>query len=480
MRKYYLFDRGFYHPQGNYNITIQSNKVTKDSINNPMFTEGFFSTPKLPWEVRYDNGYPNIIYDHVDKLYKLYYTMIIYDPVSEAADKATRAITKYKPMPNRLTATGYAQSEDGIHWIKPNLGLEEFNGSKDNNILMLYAHGTGVFLDEEETDPTKRFKMITLVDLSEKEHYLASSFSSDGIHWSELIPWPKNNINGDTHNFPFRDKIDGKYKAISRKWQNGQRISVISESTDFINWTNPQEIIRGIGFGNQVYSMPVFQSCNAYIGLASIFHEGDASLENFDTVDCHLTYATSNPTKFNFVDDNLSPFIENGKGKYPNGEFDCCCIYAATPIEIDNKLCFYYMGGNGQHTNFRETSFGRAFLEKDKFAYATNRDGSKDGKIVSTQVEFTGSKLRLLCEIDSPDHIKVGLYSHWDEKPYPGFSFEDCKIKKSESNCDWYSVEFPASPSTLPADKKIHIIIKLNKGKIFAIEGDFQHTSTVY
>ena len=31
----------------------------------------------------------------------------------------------------------YAESDDGIHWRKPELGLHEFNGSKANNIVMI-------------------------------------------------------------------------------------------------------------------------------------------------------------------------------------------------------------------------------------------------------------------------------------------------------------------------------------------------------
>ena len=31
--------------------------------------------------------------------------------------------------------TCYAESKDGIHWTKPDLGLFEFDGSKKNNIV---------------------------------------------------------------------------------------------------------------------------------------------------------------------------------------------------------------------------------------------------------------------------------------------------------------------------------------------------------
>ena len=82
MKRYYAFDRGIFQPQALHNVAIHTNPVTKDRENSPMFTEGFFGEPSLPWEVRYDNAYPNVIYDEEAGLYRLYYTLIIYDPES--------------------------------------------------------------------------------------------------------------------------------------------------------------------------------------------------------------------------------------------------------------------------------------------------------------------------------------------------------------------------------------------------------------
>ena len=219
---------------------------------------------------------------------------------------------------------------------------------------------------------------------------MAVSFSADGIHWEEPIVWPKYTARGDSHNFVFRDRRDGKYKVITRIWRNNLRLSALSESTDFINWSEPKEVLRGWGWESQVYSMPVFPMGDMYLGLASMFHEGDRTAPDFDTVDCELTYATKLDV-FDFVDPGAS-FIPRGEGHYPDGEFDCCCIYSAVPVEIDGKLCFYYMGGNGQHTNYRETSFGRAFLEKDKFAYMSQRNPENPGKLVSA-IEFATETL---------------------------------------------------------------------------------------
>jgi hypothetical protein len=32
--------------------------------------------------------------------------------------------------------TCYAESRDGMHWVKPNLGLFEVNGTRDNNVIL--------------------------------------------------------------------------------------------------------------------------------------------------------------------------------------------------------------------------------------------------------------------------------------------------------------------------------------------------------
>ena len=48
--------------------------------------------------------------------------------------------------------TCYAESRDGIHWTKPELGLFEFNGSKQNNIVW-DGPGTHNFTPFLDTNP---------------------------------------------------------------------------------------------------------------------------------------------------------------------------------------------------------------------------------------------------------------------------------------------------------------------------------------
>ena len=47
-----------------------------------------------------------------------------------------------------MTVAAYAESKDGVHWVKPELGQFEFAGSTKNNIIMWdgYDKTTEAFL----------------------------------------------------------------------------------------------------------------------------------------------------------------------------------------------------------------------------------------------------------------------------------------------------------------------------------------------
>ena len=203
MNKYLFLDRRCLQPQGMENVRLVLAAAEKDTANNPLFSEGFFSTPSLPWEARYDNAYPNVIYDPKYKKYRCYYTFCSKDEESTSTPRQERAKRDYRPMPTRIASLGYAESDDGVHWVKPSLGLVEFEGSRENNMLFRYAHGTGVFLDQEETNPAKRYKLVTKVEYPGGHTYMAVNFSEDGVHWGEMIPWPRWNPPADSHNFKF-------------------------------------------------------------------------------------------------------------------------------------------------------------------------------------------------------------------------------------------------------------------------------------
>ena len=75
----------------------------------------------------------------------------------------------------------YAESNDGIKWEKPNLGIFKFNGSGNNNIVW-DLHDASVFRNEDESDPQTRYKAIGFCRRYRNIFLLTSP---DGIHWDD-------------------------------------------------------------------------------------------------------------------------------------------------------------------------------------------------------------------------------------------------------------------------------------------------------
>jgi len=85
----------------------------------------------------------------------------------------------------------YAESDDGIVWRKPELGLVEFEGSKVNNIVwdQLGSHNFAPFRDANPAcPPEQRYKALGN-DGSAKAGLLAF-VSSDAVRWRRLRPEP--------------------------------------------------------------------------------------------------------------------------------------------------------------------------------------------------------------------------------------------------------------------------------------------------
>lgn len=116
-----------------------------------------------------------------------------------------------------------AVSTDGIHWEKPNLGLVEFDGSRDNNILFppnIYCWGGPghVFVDGNPAAPEdEKYKSTIGWDgpNGDQSGGLWIVKSADGIHWSPMIDrsiYP----NSDTDNTVIWDERIGKYVLYFR------------------------------------------------------------------------------------------------------------------------------------------------------------------------------------------------------------------------------------------------------------------------
>ncbi len=134
----------------------------------------------------------------------------------------------------------YAESTDGIHWTKPELGIIEYKGSKANNIVWEGVHNFAPFKDANpDCAPEAQYKALA----TGPDKGLIAFQSPDGLHWS-LIREEAVITEGafDSQNLAFWDTVRGQYVDFHRGFNEGVRAIMTATSQDFINWTDPQWI----------------------------------------------------------------------------------------------------------------------------------------------------------------------------------------------------------------------------------------------
>lgn len=100
LSKYLMLDRRILNPQAMENISIQITPPEKDVKNNPLMVQD------KPWEIRIDNGYPNVIYDKEKEVFRCYYTLFTDDPDTEGTTVEERSSRDYVPGPDRDNIPG--------------------------------------------------------------------------------------------------------------------------------------------------------------------------------------------------------------------------------------------------------------------------------------------------------------------------------------------------------------------------------------
>jgi hypothetical protein len=385
------------------NAKLTPGKVQKDK-RNPLFEED------KPWEKRFDNLYANVIYDEQERIYKCWYSPFIVDNSAKGMTLEERKKVKYEAPDEREMAICYATSKDGIRWVKPELGIVEYEGSKANNILWRGSgdrgnlwggpHGSGIFKDLRDPDPKHRYKAFL------KAEILSVAFSSDGIHWGKAITCPEADSAGDTHNNAFWAPTLGKYVGITREWGDsfGRQVARTS-SSDFLNWSKSEVVLEGLDKGHQTYAMPVFYHGGVYLGLVAI-HDQEA-----DRVWTELTWSPDTITWNRVL--GGTPLIANSEKE---GDYDWGCVYAAAyPVFLKDEIRLYYGGSDGYHFGWRNGSFCLATLRPDGFAGYTQIEANKPAKITMTSKVHHKGTLRLSADIGQKGYAKVRVFDKHNE-----------------------------------------------------------------
>ena len=148
-------------------------------------------------------------------------------------------------------------SEDGLNWERPNLGLVDYNGSKENNILDADCEST-VFIDPL-APPERRYKILHPRYWPDKDKAgMYVSWSADGLKWTRsetrLFPFVP-----DSQNVAFWDDRIGKYVVYMRGW-NPERVVLRAEMDDInVPWDYDRSVKPFYVWGEDKVPVPTFE-----------------------------------------------------------------------------------------------------------------------------------------------------------------------------------------------------------------------------
>ena len=142
----------------------------------------------------------------------------------------------------------YAESDDGITWRRPELGIFDFRGSTTNNIVLTPefmaeiggdpAH-TATWLDANPACPPDERIKITIIGSKPRGMYVLGS--GDGAHFRLLSTTPSQTEGAfDSQNLMFWDPVAEVYREYHRSFADGVRGIMTATSKDPFSFPEPE------------------------------------------------------------------------------------------------------------------------------------------------------------------------------------------------------------------------------------------------
>lgn len=124
--------------------------------------------------------------------------------------------------------TCYAESKNGLDWVRPNLGLHEVQGTRNNNVILTEParkDSFAPFLDHNPgARPSERYKATASGSGS-----LAGYTSPDGIHWTNTYKTILRGFEFDSLNVAFWSEVENRYiYAISATGMAARRTGSVA------------------------------------------------------------------------------------------------------------------------------------------------------------------------------------------------------------------------------------------------------------
>lgn len=408
-----------------------------------------------PWE---GDGcdYQNIVFDPILNKYRMYY--LGWEMLN--AEGTLHTITEIHVC--------LMESEDGIHWERPNLGLYEFDGNKENNIVVHKSQ----FYDEQYYDNANIDNFFVMIDPNPNpavpgRYKAAMAFqynqpdgtfrrglyalvSDDGIHFDissiitekgrfdtlNIIQWfPKTGLyHCFIRNFHMPADENGNIQEIGLHEEHKLSVAIrdirVMTSPDFIHWTEP----KLINF-NDVEDYPLYTNCvsvyprntNMLVGFPTRYVERRQWTKNFDrlcgkekreirykivprygltTTDCVFMCSRDGENWFRHDDALMRPGPEHPTN-WVYGDCYPTVGLLNTPSDIAGAEPEMSIYAYENHWSGQATFFVRYTLRWDGFV--SRHAGIAPKKVVTKEFTFQGEQLRINFDTSARGYLYIRL-----------------------------------------------------------------------
>ncbi|MBP9225383.1 MAG: hypothetical protein KBF76_16040 [Verrucomicrobiales bacterium] len=340
----------------------------------------------------------------------------------------------------------YAESDDGITWTKPDLGLVDFNGNKKNNICLIESEVPSLakvndFLsilhEPEDPDPSRRFKCVYIAhpefadvrggrsgigpDERRWGAFIAAT-SADGLSWKVVGDRPMNAGNE-------RFEVSGLYKWGNFYHAPGQlispwtwrmdgsdvgRVTLTYRSPDFDHWSDSKAF--ALARPGQLTSSPIkgqqghmgaglWNRGNVIVGLNGLWQdapEKPAEGKNWNDgvrIDLGLVLSNNGIQFREPIPDHK--VIPHGKP----GEWDDIAILQGHAFVNEGDQTMIWYSHWDTSANLKNMEIGLATLRRDGFGYLSQKVPDSSAHFETAPFEGTNpSKVFLNVEGVSAEH----------------------------------------------------------------------------
>ncbi|MCA1808050.1 MAG: hypothetical protein ABR497_08970 [Kiritimatiellia bacterium] len=395
-------------------------------LHHPVIQETVFQ-PDKPWEGPISGYYSLVECDGKIRLYysgRPYYAKKTYEGKGVNTDYVAEQ------------TTCMIESEDGTHFVRPDIGLIEFDGSTNNNIVYkgTPSHNFTPFLDKNPAaKPEERFKAIAY---HEKGAALAAYSSPDGIKWNKMSGEPvitqdncgnkpgiKVALGLDSQNVAFWDENIGRYVCYYRSNKGGCRRIFRCESDNYLNWDSFGELEYTDDVLYQHYTngiRPYLRAPHIYIGTPARYVAERKKVPDHEpsSISDVILIASHDGRIFDkweegFIRPTTDPKTWTDRNNYP-----VWGMLQTSPEEIS----IYWT----EHSRYPSNRLVRGTVRTDGFV-SVHAPGNKVGEMLTRPFIFEGSKLVVNYSTSAIGSVRFEL-SDESGKAIDGYALADSEV----------------------------------------------------